>query len=320
MYTDFVEEQVSINGEVVIKGTLAIPHIENKKLAAILIVNGSNSVDRNGNIKILKIKVNIYKELAHFAARLGFVTLRYDKRGVGESEGDKYSKGVTELVDDIINNIKFLQNHPKVDKDKIILLAHSEGCILSTIVSTVIPVAGLILVAGAGVSLEGLIKYFDAKILDEVKKKKGLKGTILRLCINENSVKKQFECLNNKINNCNEDTIRFRFKRMSGKWFKEHFKYNDEKILKILENSNCDILAITGTKDVQADPGRLKIIEKLERSNIKCSVIENMDHMLKECTNKKTVLGLISQYQEEGCESIHPKFKAVLEEWLIKFK
>lgn len=320
MYTDFVEEQVSINGEVVIKGTLAIPHIENKKLAAILIVNGSNSVDRNGNMKIPKIKVNIYKELAHLGARLGFVTLRYDKRGVGESEGDKYSKGVTELVDDIINNIKFLQNHPKVDKDKIILLAHSEGCILSTIASTMIPVAGLILVAGAGASLKGFIKYVDAKILEEIKKKKGLKGSILRFCINENRIKKQFQCLDNKISNCNENTIRFRFKKMPGKWFKEHFKYNDEDILKALQNSNCDILAITGTKDVQADPGRLKIIEKLERSNIKCSVIENMDHMLKECTNKKTVLGLINQYQEEGCESIHPKFKAVLEEWLIKFK
>ena len=319
MYTDFVEEQVSINGEVTIKGTLATPHIENKKLAAILIVNGSNSVDRNGNIKIPKIKVNIYKELAHLGARLGFVTLRYDKRGVGESGGDKYSKGLTELVDDIINNIKFLQNHPKIDKDKIILLAHSEGCILSTIASTMIPVAGLILVAGAGASLKGFIKYVDAKILEEVKKKKGLKGSILRICINENRIKEQFECLDNKINNCNENTIRFRFKRMSGKWFKEHFKYNDEDILKALQNSNCDILAITGTKDVQADPGRLKIIEKLEKSNIKCVVIENMDHMLKECPAKKTVLGLINQYQEEACKSLHPKFKAVLEEWLIRF-
>jgi uncharacterized protein len=319
MYTDFVEEQVSINGEVNIKGTLAIPHIENKKLPAILIVNGSNSVDRNGNIKIPKIKVNIYKELAHLGARLGFVTLRYDKRGVGESGGDKYSKGVTELVDDIISNIKFLKNHPKVDKDKIILLGHSEGCILSTIASAMIPVKGLILVAGAGVCLKSLIKYVDIKMLEEAKKKRGLKGRILRLFINEDSMKKQLDCLNKEIDNCNNNAIRFRFKRMSGKWFKEHYKYRDEDILRILENSNCNILAITGTKDVQADPNHLKGIEKLNKDNIKCVAIENMDHMLKECTDKKTVLGLINQYQEESCKSLHSKFKAILEEWLNTF-
>ena len=319
MYTDFVEEQVSINGEVVIKGTLSIPHIENKKLPAIIIVNGSNTVDRNGNMKTPKLKVNIYKELAHLCARLGFVALRYDKRGVGESEGNKYDKGVNDLVGDIINNINFLKDHPKVDKDKIILLGHSEGCILSTIANTITPVAGLILVAGAGASLKGLIEYLDNNIINEVKKIKGIKGRILRFFICEKNIKKQLDSLNKKIDNCEKGTLRFRFKRIPKDWFKEHFKYSDDDILNALENCKCNILAITGSKDVQANPEHLKRLEKLEKGNIKCVVIDNMDHMLKECREERTILRVIKQYKKEQKYSIHPKFKPILEEWLNEF-
>jgi len=44
-----------------------------------------------------------------------------------------------------------------------------------------------------------------------------------------------------------------------------------------------------------------------------------MDHMLKECSGEKTILGLIRQYKDEECYSIHSKFKATLEEWLLQF-
>jgi uncharacterized protein len=316
MNINFREEQVTINSDVILKGTLAVPEVEAEKLPAVLMVNGSGGADRDGNMKKPAMNANIYKDLAHFITGLGFITLRYDKRAVGESQGDPLTSGMMDLMNDVVSNIKFLQNHPKVDKDKIIVLGHSEGCILSTIANTINPVAGLVLMAGAGTNIWEPMKYQNAQVLEEIKNTKGLKGFILRLAVKESTVKKQQEDLFNRMVNSTEDTVRLKGKKVPAKWFREHFKYSSEDVLKALSNANCPILAVTGDKDVQANVEDLKTLEKLGKDNIKCVVIENMDHILKEFMGQKTVLGVMKQYKAELSQPMHPQLRMVLEEWL----
>ncbi|MCM1989385.1 serine aminopeptidase domain-containing protein [Oceanirhabdus seepicola] len=320
METSFIEEQVTINGEVILKGTLTIPQIEKEQLPAVLIINGSGAANRDGNIKIPPIKFNIYKKLSHFITELGFITLRYDKRGIGESKGNARTAGVSDLVDDINSNIRFLQDHPKVNKDKIILLGHSEGCILSTIANEITPVSGLILLSGAGTNLREPLKYQNSQIVEEAKKSKGLKGVIFKRAFEESKNQKQQDDLYNIVINSTGDTIKYKHKKMPAKWFREHFKYSSEEILDKLKNAQCPIIAITGEKDVQANPEDLKSIENLGKENIKCMTIRNMDHILKEFTGKKTALGAIKQYKKEISHPIHPQLKEALGEWLTKFK
>lgn len=320
MSINFREEQVTINSDVILKGTLAIPEVESEKLPAVLIVNGSGGADRDGNMKKPVMNGNIYKSLAHFAAELGFISLRYDKRAVGESQGDPIKSGMNDLVNDVVSNIKFLQNHPRVDKDKVIVIGHSEGCILSTIANTINPVGGLILIGGAGTNIWEPMKYQNAQVIEEIKHAKGLKGILLRLVVKENTLGKQQEELFNTMVNSTEDTVRIKGKKMPARWFREHFKYSSEEILRALENSDCPILAITGDKDVQANFKDLRNIEKLGKDNIKCVVIENMDHMMKEFTGEKTVLGLMKQYKSEMTKPMHSQLKSVLENWLTDIK
>lgn len=319
MNKNFIEEQVTINGAVVLKGTIAIPEGEEERLPAVLIVNGSGAADRDGNMKKPPMESNIYKDLAHFISSLGFITLRYDKRAVGESQGDPYKSGMLDLVKDINSNVEFLKNHPRVDKDKIIIVGHSEGCILSTIASTITPVGGLILIAGAGTNLRAPLQYQNAQIADEVKKTKGLKGFILRLVLNEEKLNKQQMDLYNTMINSTGDTVKFKLKKMPARWFREHFQYTSEDILNILNDTKIPILAVTGSKDVQASYEDLKEIEKLEKENIKCRVIENMDHMMKEFTGEKTVLEVMKQYKKEIGMPMHSELKKLLEGWLSQF-
>lgn len=320
MRINFREEQVTINSDVVLKGTIAIPEVEAEKFPAVLIVNGSGGADRDGNIKKPVINGDIYKNLAHLVTELGFVTLRYDKRAVGESQGDPLKSGMNDLINDIVSNIKFLQNHPKVDKDKIIVIGHSEGCILSTIASTIAPVRGLVLIAGAGTNIWEPMKYQNNQILEEIKHTKGLKGMLLRLVVKEKMLAKQQQDLFNKMVNSTGDTARIKGKKVPARWFREHFKYSSEEVLKVLENADYQILAVTGDKDVQANVEDLKKVEKLGKDNIKCVVIENMDHMMKEFSGEKTVLGVMKQYKAEMTKPMHPQLKAVLENWLINVK
>ena len=149
----FDEYEVAINSEFTLQGTITKPKADGK-YAAVVIIAGSGEIDRDGMIVPLKLESNIYKGLAHVMARLGVVTLRFDKRGVGKSEGEFLKTGMWDLVSDIEATIKYLKEQPFVDPENIILAGHSEGCMLATVVNARTPVNGLILLTGAAESLE----------------------------------------------------------------------------------------------------------------------------------------------------------------------
>jgi uncharacterized protein len=88
-----------------LNGTLALPDYSQEKYPAVLIIQGSGKLDRDGNDSKGKFKLNLYKQLAQFVASLGFITLRYDNRGVGQSEGDYIAAGMWDLVHDAQNAI-----------------------------------------------------------------------------------------------------------------------------------------------------------------------------------------------------------------------
>ncbi|WP_199426637.1 alpha/beta hydrolase family protein [Thermaerobacillus caldiproteolyticus] len=117
---------------------------------AVLILSGSGPLNRDGNDAKGKLQLNLYKQLASFITSLGFITLRYDKRGIGESEGDYFSAGMWDLVHDAKSAVQFLKNHPSVDDQRIIVLGHSEGTTLAVALNTIERIHGLILLSGAG--------------------------------------------------------------------------------------------------------------------------------------------------------------------------
>ncbi|WP_175638076.1 alpha/beta hydrolase [Metabacillus schmidteae] len=317
MYT-IREEAISIIHDITLKGTMAFPSIELEKYPAIILINGSGGSDRDGNMKKPAIHSNLYKELAHFLTGLGFITLRYDKRSVGESEGDPIKSGMLDLVRDVKENIQYLKNHPKVDRDKILLLGHSEGCIIGTVAHQQMPVAGLILLAGAASNLEEPMAYQNQLIIDEIKSLKGLKGIMLRMLVTEKKIKKQAVDLKSKIEQSQGDTMRYQLKKIPVRWFREHYSFSTEMIIDILKNSQCPIVAITGDKDVQANPANLKRIEQLEKPDATSVIIQNMDHMLKEFHGERTMLNLLKQYKNEAKDPIHNILKEELKDWLTK--
>ena len=149
----FDEYEVTIKSELTLLGTITKPKVGGK-YAAVVIIAGSGEIGRDGTIVPLKLEANIYKDLAHVIAGLGVVTLRFDKRGVGKSDGEFLKTGMWDLVSDIESTITYLKEQPFVNPENIILAGHSEGCMLATVVNARTPVNGLILLTGAAESLE----------------------------------------------------------------------------------------------------------------------------------------------------------------------
>lgn len=112
-----------------------------------MIIGGSGNGDRNGNMK--KIQTNLYNNLAESLTNSGYITLRYDKRGVGKSEGCYYEAGVNDFLADAIRVTRFLKSIEDVNLDSIFLLGHSEGALLAPAVYEKEKVNGLILLCGS---------------------------------------------------------------------------------------------------------------------------------------------------------------------------
>lgn len=82
--------------------------------------------------------------ILHEFAKSGFVTIRVEKPGVGDSEGGPYQNlGFTEEIDIYRQTMKQLKAMKEVDTDKVLIFGHSMGGTFGPIVAAESPVKGI---------------------------------------------------------------------------------------------------------------------------------------------------------------------------------
>ncbi|MFD2443739.1 alpha/beta hydrolase [Bacillus sp. CGMCC 1.16607] len=308
-----MEKEIMIQSKVVLKGTLSIPKHCQGKAPAVLIIPGTGKLDRNGRVNT-KIDLKLYRQLSEFLTSIGFVTLRYDKRGVGESEGNYITTGLWDLVDDAIAAVHFLKEQPEVDSKKVIVLGHSEGAALGTAVAARENLGGLILLAGAVERLtEALARQRELARIDVINGK-GFQASLLRFMGVQNKLEKQAQKYLDKVLKTDKDSIRIGLFPTNAKWMREHYAYN---VREDLEKVTCPILAITGSRDIQANPDVLKDLPKyVTEVDAQFKVIEDMNHSLKYQANFSSIFSAKKDIIAD-CESpVHPELVRSLENWL----
>ncbi|MFY9437252.1 MAG: alpha/beta fold hydrolase [Limnochordia bacterium] len=145
----FTEESFSIEVDRArISGTLTIPELQGK-LPGVILVAGSGPTDRDGNSYVMPGPANYLKEIAHYLAARGIVTLRFDKRGVGKSPGQV--SAFSDYINDIYALVDFLAGLENVDPERIFIVGHSEGAWLASEVARMRDdLRGIGLLAGPG--------------------------------------------------------------------------------------------------------------------------------------------------------------------------
>jgi len=103
--------------------TLTRPANVAGKLPAVVIVGGADSDDRDGTA----YGVPVLAQLAGAVSKAGFLAVRYDKRGFGQSGGRQESATIADLADDVHTIVKWLGDRKDVDPKRIAVLGHSEG-------------------------------------------------------------------------------------------------------------------------------------------------------------------------------------------------
>ena len=86
-----IEQKITfLSDGLTLAGTVTLPDAQGT-FPGVVLVPGSGQVDRNENAK--KLAINAFSEIAADLASKGIASLRYDKRGVGESQGDFWETG-----------------------------------------------------------------------------------------------------------------------------------------------------------------------------------------------------------------------------------
>jgi hypothetical protein len=132
---------------------------------AVLILAGSGAVDRNGDELRAGITAQNLKLIADGLAANGVISLRIDKRGVGESAPAAPSLPDLRLqtyVDDAVSWAGFLRAQPGVGC--VVILGHSEGALIAAFAARKVETCGVVSISGAGRDFGAVI---ENQLLDQ---------------------------------------------------------------------------------------------------------------------------------------------------------
>ena len=141
-------------------GTLTIPDKPGRFPAIILIASNG---DHNRDEEFSGHKP--FQIIADYLTKRGIAVLRFDKRGVGLSQGVYKSATTFDFASDVNAATKYVLTRKEIDKGKIGLIGHSEGGLIAPIVaSRSKDIAFIVLLAGPGIPGDQLLLLQQSRI------------------------------------------------------------------------------------------------------------------------------------------------------------
>jgi len=152
----------------VLAGTLSRPAeapAAGARLPAVVLVGGSGPTDRDG----LAFGIPILGQIADALAEAGFVVVRYDKRGVGQSGGRAEAATLADYAEDVRAAVKLLSDRKDVDPKRIGVAGHSEGGAVALLAASKDKrIAAVAVLATNGVSGSDLVLAQQKHTLDRM--------------------------------------------------------------------------------------------------------------------------------------------------------
>ena len=158
------EDVTYTNNSLQYGGTLTTPQGRGK-FPAVLLITGSGQQDRDETIFGQKP----FAVLADALTRDGFVVLRVDDRGIGNSTGNFATSTTADFVNDVNASVDYLKTRSEVNDKKVGLLGHSEGAMIAPVVASQRKdISFIILLAAPGVKIIDLMAEQNAAVLKSV--------------------------------------------------------------------------------------------------------------------------------------------------------
>ena len=304
------EEKIIIHNDINIGATVAYKDKEEKR-PLVLLIMGTGTLDRDGNG--FGFKSNLYKDLSDMFVDMGYVCVRYDKRGTHESTGNVKTSGLSDLVNDAANVINYAKKLDYIDSEKIVVCGHSEGSMIATLLTKTENLQGIILLSGACMSLKEAMLYQNYLVIEQVKNMKGILGWFLRKTLKNTNVEKQVSDIYEKAEIASKETYFYNGTLLNTKYMREHNALTGEDYINLLKAYKGKILAITGQLDVQADYKTLERISDIEGVTI--STTKELNHILRETDKEPNIMNIKKEYKVLLKKPISPIIKETISKW-----
>lgn len=258
------------SGGYTLAGTLTLP-ANGAQVAGALLVSGSGPIDRDSNMK--RARIDVMRQVAGHLAVQGIASLRYDKRGIGESEGDYKATGLFDNVDDARAAVAALGDRPEIDADSVFAVGHSEGALIATELADDASLAGAVLLAGTAQSGKAVLRWQAQQLAKSLPTPVKLIMKLLRQDL-MTTQEKRFA----QLEATTTDVARIQMIRVNARWFREFMAHDPADSLK---NIAVPVLAITGSKDIQSDPADIARMEELIPTEFEGHVLSGVTHLLR---------------------------------------
>jgi fermentation-respiration switch protein FrsA (DUF1100 family) len=256
------ESMTVVSGADTLYGTLELPD-DSSPCPVALIIAGSGPTDRDGNNPMAGTN-NSLKMLAEALASRGIASLRFDKRGIGESSGAMTAEEDLRFetyIDDAVLWGRELRKNERFCS--LIVIGHSEGSLIGMVACRKLGADGYVSIAGAGYpASEVLLTQLEPKLPPELFEQ--TKSILVQLQRSELIESPPSE-------------LYILFRPSVQPYFISWLQYDPaEEIAKL----NVPSLIIQGTTDIQVS---LEDAEKLAAADedAKLLIIEGMNHIFK---------------------------------------
>lgn len=325
------EDIIFENPEAGIKlaGTFATPVSEGPWPAVVLI---SGSGPQNRDEELMRHKP--FLVLSDYLVRSGIAVLRFDDRGVAESEGDFATATTADFATDAASALAWLKTREGIDTSRVGLIGHSEGALVGPMVAASgVDVDFLVLMAGTGIRGDSLLLLQQGLIVrasgvpeDEAEEARRINRYLYDVLLKvENPADASSDLrsfLQQQLGNGNsfshsgglstEQFIEQQMSQLVSPWMHYFVNYDPSQTLKKVR---CPVLAINGEKDLQvpADVNLQSIQQALVEGgnkHVKTKSYPDLNHLFQECET-----GLPSEYVEIE-QTISPLVLLDIAKWI----
>jgi pimeloyl-ACP methyl ester carboxylesterase len=220
-----------------------------------------------------KQQLNIMRDFAEHLAAAGIASYRYDKRGVGASEGDYRSTGLHDNIADATAAVEMLRSRPEFDADQVFVIGHSEGAFIGSDLAGSSDIAGAVLLSGAAHTGEEVLRWQAAQVAETIPRPAKFLLKLLRKDVLSMQDKRLTQ-----LRESQQDVARIQLVRINAKWFREFLAFDPSRAL---QQVRVPILAITGAKDIQVDPADVTLMGALVPTDFTGQVLDDVTHLLR---------------------------------------
>ncbi len=283
-----------------IYGNITYPKVHDINTPVIVIVSDLGNVDRNGNIYNIT-ENNYYKNLAYQLSNNGFITLRYDKRGIGESSNlvDNKTPTISQHKDDLIKIVNYINKKMGRKDNKIFLLGHDAGSLIVSLTAQERNFSGLIFYSFQAVEQEDIIKERLLKESNNLYHKGILKDKDILVDIFNDLVRSIEKNLEFTVD---DENIPQRYKNLFLSLY-FHKEFSKELLtlmpIKLIENQNSPVFIVNGKKDDRlTEIGILKLQVYNNKGKIEYHYLDGLGNLLlnKDSLIDSQVLDLTSRF------------------------